>query len=141
LQDPLAQPQGHGTFALVLPAHDKHAPLVGDVGDIRARPAQMVAVEVGKVAVVALVEVDQLAAAKPEAAASTHATLGSGDGRGCLVLAGLASRWHVPAGADPLDQVDQVDAGAGAARHRPDRAFYVLDLVAALAVEGETNLA
>jgi hypothetical protein len=117
-----------------------HAPLVLDAGGIRARPAQMVAVEVGQAVVAALDALDQVAAVKPEAAARTHAALGAGDGGGRLMLADLAGGRHVRASANPVGQVDQVDAGADAARHRPDRASYMLDLVSALAVEIETSL-
>jgi hypothetical protein len=63
----LADGKQRGTAPLALLAHDMHAPLVLDAGGIRARPAQMVAVEVGQAVVVALAEVDQLAPAKPEA--------------------------------------------------------------------------
>jgi hypothetical protein len=96
-------------------------------------------VEVRQAVVVALDTLDQLPPAKPEAAARTHAALGVGDGRSRGVLANLAGGRHIRAGANPCPQVNQVDAGAGAARHRPDRALYVLDLVAALTVELEAS--
>jgi hypothetical protein len=57
LQSLLANLEEDDTTALtLLGAHDMHAPLVLDAGGIRARPAQVVAVEVGQVVVVALDE-------------------------------------------------------------------------------------
>jgi hypothetical protein len=123
----------------VFGAHDMNAPLVLDAGGIGARQAKEIPIEVRQVFVAALDALDQLAAAKPEAAARTHAALGMGDGGSRLVLADLAGGRHVRASANPVGQVDQVDARAGAAGHRPDRAFYMLDFGSALTVEGEAS--
>jgi hypothetical protein len=114
--------------------------LVLDAGGIGARRAKEISIKVRQVVVVALDTLDQLAAAESAAAAGACAALSANDGRGRRVFAGLAGGRNVWAGANPVGQVDQVDAGAGAARHRPDRAPYVLDLVCALAVELEASL-
>jgi hypothetical protein len=65
----LADLEQDSTTAGVLSTHELHALLVLDAGGIRARPAQMVAVEVGQAVVAALDALDQLAAAKPARAA------------------------------------------------------------------------
>jgi hypothetical protein len=94
-----------------------HAPLVLDAGGIGALRAEEISVEVGEPVVAALDALDQLPTTEPEATACTHAALGAGDGGGRLMLADLAGRGHITAGADPACQVNQVDAGADAARH------------------------
>jgi hypothetical protein len=140
LQGLLANLEEDSTTALtLLGAHDMHAPLVLDAGAIGAGTAEEISVEVGQVVVVALDTLDQLAVKEPPATASTDAALGVGDGGGLLMLADLAGERRIRACANPYPEVDQVDAGAGAAGHRPDRAPYMLDFVSALAVEGEAS--
>ena len=66
----LADSKQHSATTLaLLGAHDMHAPLVLDAGGIRARPAQMIAVEVRQVVVVALDTLDQLPTQEPRATA------------------------------------------------------------------------
>jgi hypothetical protein len=64
------------------PAHSRRLDrsLVLDAIAVGARPAEMVAVEVRQVVVVVFDALDQVAAAKPETTACTHAALSAGVG-------------------------------------------------------------